>query len=116
MELFPLISLLIVLSAVFAYVNFRYLKFPNTIGLMIVSLLFSLGIILINPLAPSLQPIVERVLNSIDFSELLLEVMLSFMLFAGAIHIKFKDLNAEKLSILIFSTFSVVLSTFSVLM
>jgi CPA1 family monovalent cation:H+ antiporter len=114
MELFPLISLLIVLSAVFAYVNFRYLKFPNTIGLMIVSLLFSLGIILINPLAPSLQPIVERVLNSIDFSELLLEVMLSFMLFAGAIHIKFKDLKAEKLSILIFSTFSVVLSTFLV--
>jgi monovalent cation:H+ antiporter, CPA1 family len=114
MELFPLISLLIVLSAVFAYINFRFLKFPNTIGLMIVSLLFSLGIIIVNPLAPSLKPEVENILNSIDFSELLLEVMLSFMLFAGAIHIKFKDLKAEKLSILLYSTISVVISTFLV--
>jgi monovalent cation:H+ antiporter, CPA1 family len=114
MELFPLISILIVLSASFAYVNFRYLKFPNTIGLMIVSLLFSLAIIAINPLAPSLKPRVEIILNSIDFSDLLLEVMLSFMLFAGAIHIKFKDLKAEKLSILLYSTLSVVISTFLV--
>jgi monovalent cation:H+ antiporter, CPA1 family len=114
MELFPLISILIVLSASFAYVNFRYLKFPNTIGLMIVSLLFSLAIIAINPLAPSLKPRVEIILNSIDFSDLLLEVMLSFMLFAGAIHIKFKDLKAEKLSILLYSTISVVISTFLV--
>jgi len=111
MELFPLISLLIVLSAIFAYVNFRYLKLPNTIGLMLVSLLFSLGIIVINPLAPSLKTEVERILSSIDFSELLLEVMLSFMLFAGAIHIKFKDLKAEKLSIFLYSTLSVIIST-----
>lgn len=114
MELFPLISLLIVLSAIFAYINFRFLKFPNAIGLMIVSLLFSLGIIIVNPLAPALKPQVEIILNSIDFSELLLEVMLSFMLFAGAIHIKFEDLKAEKLSILLYSTISVVISTFLV--
>lgn len=114
MELFPLISLLIVLSASFAYVNFRYLKLPNTIGLMLVSMLFSLGIIVINPLALSLKTEVERILSGIDFSELLLEVMLSFMLFAGAIHIKFKDLKAEKLSILLYSTISVIISTFLV--
>jgi CPA1 family monovalent cation:H+ antiporter len=51
-------------------------------------------------------------MDNINFSELLLEGMLSFMLFAGAIHIKFKDLNNEKLSILLFSTFSVLISTF----
>jgi CPA1 family monovalent cation:H+ antiporter len=51
-------------------------------------------------------------MDSINFSELLLESMLSFMLFAGAIHIKFKDLNNEKLSILLFSTISVLISTF----
>jgi len=114
MELFPLISLLIVLSASFAYVNFRYLKLPNAIGLMLVSLLFSLAIIAINPIVPSLKIEVETILGGIDFSELLLEVMLSFMLFAGAIHIKFEDLKAEKLSILLYSTISVILSTFLV--
>jgi CPA1 family monovalent cation:H+ antiporter len=49
-------------------------------------------------------------MDSINFSELLLESMLSFMLFAGAIHIKFKDLNNEKLSILL--SISVLISTF----
>ncbi|TDD97017.1 cation:proton antiporter [Flavobacterium cellulosilyticum] len=111
MELFPLISLLIVLSACFAYVNFRYLKLPKTIGLMFVSLLFSLGIIAVSNFFPSLKTNVKLLLSGIHFSELLLEVMLSFMLFAGAIHIKFKDLKAEKLSILLFSTISVVIST-----
>ncbi|MCW2118537.1 cation:proton antiporter [Flavobacterium sp. 7A] len=114
MELFPLISLLIVLSASFAYINFRYLKLPNAIGLMLVSLLFSLGIIGISFIFPSLKENVAEILNGINFSELLLEVMLSFMLFAGAIHIKFKDLKAEKLSIMLFSTLSVIISTFIV--
>ncbi|MGO4770227.1 cation:proton antiporter [Flavobacterium sp. W22_SRS_FK3] len=111
MDLFPLISLLIVLSASFAYVNFRYFKLPNTIGLMLVSLLFSLAIIAISPFFPFLKIEVEKLLGDIDFSELLLEVMLSFMLFAGAIHIKLEDLKAEKLSILLYSTISVVIST-----
>jgi CPA1 family monovalent cation:H+ antiporter len=114
MELFPLLSLLIVLSAGFSYLNFRYLKLPNAIGLMLVSLLFSLSIIGVSLFFPSLKINVEQLLSGIDFSELLLEVMLSFMLFAGAIHIKFKDLKAEKLSILLFSTLSVIISTFLV--
>ncbi|AWG22151.1 sodium:proton antiporter [Flavobacterium faecale] len=114
MELFPLISLLIVLSASFAYINFRYLKLPNAIGLMLVSLLFSLGIIGVSFIFPTLKENVAEILNGINFSELLLEVMLSFMLFAGAIHIKFKDLKAEKLSIMLFSTLSVIISTFIV--
>jgi CPA1 family monovalent cation:H+ antiporter len=61
---------------------------------------------------PSFKDSVALKMNSINFSELLLEGMLSFMLFAGAIHIKFKDLNNEKLSILLFSTISVLISTF----
>ena len=112
MDIFPILSLLIVLSAAFAYLNFRYLKLPNAIGLMLVSLLFSLAIIGVSFFVPSLKNNVASLLNNINFSELLLEVMLSFMLFAGAIHIKFKDLKAEKLSIMLFSTLSVIISTF----
>ena len=112
MDLFHLFSILIVLSAGFAYINFRLLKLPNAIGLMLVSLLFSFIILIMGYYFPSFKEDIALKMDSINFSELLLESMLSFMLFAGAIHIKFKDLNNEKLSILLFSTISVLISTF----
>ena len=114
MELFHLFSILIVISALFAYINYRYLKLTNAIGLMLVSLIFSLMGLLLGSFFPSIKSIVAEQLSSINFSELLLEGMLSFMLFAGAIHIKYKDLKSEKLTIMLFSTFSVVISTFIV--
>ncbi|MBC5838879.1 cation:proton antiporter [Flavobacterium muglaense] len=112
MDLFHLFSILIVLSAGFAYINFRILKLPNAIGLMLVSLIFSFFILIMGYYFPSFKEDIAIKMDSINFSELLLESMLSFMLFAGAIHIKFKDLNNEKLSILLFSTISVLISTF----
>lgn len=112
MDLFHLFSILIVVSAAFAYINFRYLKLPSTIGLMLVSLVFSLFILIFGNYFPEFTKEVTTTMYNINFSELLLEGMLSFMLFAGAIHIKFKDLNNEKLSILLFSTISVLISTF----
>lgn len=112
MDVFHLFSMLIVLSAGFAYINFRILKLPNAIGLMLVSLVFSFVILIMGYYFPSFKEDIAIKMDSINFSELLLESMLSFMLFAGAIHIKFKDLNNEKLSILLFSTISVLISTF----
>ncbi|MGE0568519.1 MAG: cation:proton antiporter [Bacteroidia bacterium] len=112
MEIFHLLSFLIVLSAIFAYINYRYLKLPNAIGLMFISLVFSILIILTGNFVPSLKELISAPLNNINFSDLLLEGMLSFMLFAGAIHVKFEDLKSEKLSILLFSTISVIISTF----
>ncbi|MGO4822291.1 MULTISPECIES: cation:proton antiporter [unclassified Flavobacterium] len=112
MDFFHLFSILIVLSAGFAYINFRVLKLPNAIGLMFVSLIFSFFILILGYYFPTFKESVAIKMENINFSELLLEGMLSFMLFAGAIHIKFKDLNNEKLSILLFSTFSVLISTF----
>ena len=112
MNLFHLLSLLIVLAAGFAYINFRLLKLPNAIGLMLVSLLFSILLLLSGQFFPSLKPLVSDQFSNVNFSEWLLEGMLSFMLFAGAIHIKYEDLKSEKLSIILFSTISVIISTF----
>jgi len=114
MNLFHLFSILIVLSAGFAYINFRILKLPTAIGLMMVSLIFSFLILILGFFFPSLTNMVEVRLENLNFSELLLESMLSFMLFAGAIHIKYEDLRTEKLSIILFSTVSVLISTFVV--
>lgn len=114
MELFHILSVLIVLSAGFAYINFRFLKLPAAIGLMLVSLVFSLIIIVVGYFFPVIKDDLTAHLSTINFSDLLLEGMLSFMLFAGAIHIKFKDLSNERLAILLFSTISVLISTFAV--
>lgn len=104
MEFFHLFSVLIVISAGFAYINFRYLKLPNAIGIMFVSLVFSFIIVALGYFIPSIKTFAAVQLENINFSELLLEGMLSFMLFAGAIHIKYEDLKLERLSILLFST------------
>lgn len=114
MELFHILSVLIVLSAGFAYINFRFLKLPAAIGLMLVSLVFSMIIIVVGYFFPVIKDDLTAHLSTINFSDLLLEGMLSFMLFAGAIHIKFKDLSNERLAILLFSTISVLISTFAV--
>jgi CPA1 family monovalent cation:H+ antiporter len=112
MDIFHLLSILIVLSAGFAYLNFRILKLPNSIGLMLVSLIFSFLIIIAGYFSPDFKRMIAIRMSDINFSELLLEGMLSFMLFAGAIHIKYEDLRNEKLTIILFSTISVILSTF----
>jgi CPA1 family monovalent cation:H+ antiporter len=112
MGIFHIFSILIDLSAGFSYINYRILKLPTAIGLMLVSLIFSLFILIWGFYFPSFKDSVAIKMDSIDFGTLLLESMLSFMLFAGAIHIKFKDLKNEKLSILLFSTISVLISTF----
>ncbi|MBU2061958.1 MAG: sodium:proton antiporter, partial [Bacteroidetes bacterium] len=87
MDFFHLFSILIVLSAGFAYINFRFLRLPNAIGLMFVSLLFSLVVLVLGHYFPTFKNSIAEQMESINFSELLLEGMLSFMLFAGAIHI-----------------------------
>jgi CPA1 family monovalent cation:H+ antiporter len=112
MDIFHLLSILIVLSAGFAYLNFRILKLPNSIGLMLVSLIFSFLIIIAGYFFPDFKRMIAIRMSDLNFSELLLEGMLSFMLFAGAIHIKYEDLRNEKLTIILFSTISVILSTF----
>lgn len=114
MELFHLFSVLLVLAVLFAYINFRVVKLPGTIGLMAISLFFSILILLSGQLLSPVRNMVADMLVKIDFSDLLLEGMLSFMLFAGAIPIKYDDLKSEKLSIFFFSTVSVIISTFVV--
>jgi CPA1 family monovalent cation:H+ antiporter len=112
MTIFHILSILIFLSAVFSYLNFRYLKLPPSIGLMGFSLVFSMVLMAIGIYDPSFKSEVAAILGQIDFSELLLEIMLSFMLFAGSIHINIEDLKSEGVTIAAYATVSVVISTF----
>ncbi len=114
MSLYHTFSILIVLSALFAYCNFRYLKLPASIGLMLIALVSSILLVITGRFFHSALSDVTVFIKSFDFSELVLGSMLSFMLFAGAIHINIDDLKKQKVPVMVFSTVSVVLSTFLV--
>jgi CPA1 family monovalent cation:H+ antiporter len=115
MSLFDIASLLVGLAAVFAYLNHRWLHLPPAIGLMLIALCMSLGIIVLDRLGlEGLDAHADAVLAQIDFNETLIHGMLSFLLFAGALHADLEALAKQKWVILILASFGVVLSTFLV--
>ncbi|MGL6269054.1 MAG: cation:proton antiporter, partial [Chitinophagaceae bacterium] len=111
MNLYQTFTIIIVFAALFSYINYRFIRLPNTIGIMIISLLASLIMIAINSLYPNLFLNSREMIRSIDFHEILMDGMLSFMLFAGAIHINAAELKKEQATILSFSTLGVLIST-----
>ena len=105
-------TIIISLAAFFSFINHKFLKLPSTIGLMLLALVAALLIILLEGLLPSAYNFFCMVLQDINFEEILMDVMLSFLLFAGALHVNFRDLAREKWPILVFATLGVVSSTF----
>ncbi len=114
MELYYSFSVLIVLASFFSYLNLRYLKLPSTIGIMIIAMLSSVVLVLTGSLFPKTFDHFSTLLQDVDFTEVLMGAMLNFLLFAGAIHINLVDLREQRAPVIIFSTVSVVISTFAV--
>ncbi|MBR9921917.1 MAG: sodium:proton antiporter [Bacteroidetes bacterium] len=112
MSLYTIITLLIVLAAIFGYVNARFLKLPDTIGLMVISLLFTLGVMGVGAFIPAVPEAARSLIEQVDFQQVLMDIMLSFLLFAGALHTDFSKLKEMRWPILLFATFGVLLSTF----
>ncbi|MCG6897112.1 MAG: sodium:proton antiporter [Thiocapsa sp.] len=111
MRLFDIIAVLTGLSAVFSWLNDRYLKLPSTIGLMLIALVFSLVLMLPFPFARELEHEVARMLDSLDLGETLLHGMLGFLLFAGSLHVDLRELAKEKWAIGILASASVMGAT-----
>lgn len=114
MELYYSFSVLIVLASFFAYLNLRYLKLPSTIGIMIIAMVSSIILVITGNMFPKTFAHFSNMLQDVDFTEVLMGAMLNFLLFAGAIHINLKDLKEQRGPIIIFSTVSVIISTFVV--
>jgi CPA1 family monovalent cation:H+ antiporter len=111
MELFHIFAGVLTLSAVFAYLNQRTLKLPAAIALMIVGLLLSLLILGLGAIFPAIPQWAQTQLATIDFSVFVLNFLLSFLLFAGALHTDLTRLAALKWPILSFATIGVITST-----
>lgn len=111
MQVYNLITVIIVLTAVFGYINFRFIKLPATIGIMLISLVASLSVIAVGHFYPEVFKKLSDLVISVNFDKALMNVMLSFLLFAGAIHIDIHQLKEQSVSIITFSTVGVLIST-----
>jgi CPA1 family monovalent cation:H+ antiporter len=114
MDLFEMIALLLSVSAIFSFLNYRFVRLPSTIGLMVIGLLTSVVLLLVGLFVPSVEAWAVAFLEQIRFDETLLHGMLSVLLFAGALHVNINDLRNQYRVITALATFGVLLSTFLV--
>jgi Na+:H+ antiporter len=107
-----IVAILLTLTAAFSYLNHRYLKWPMTIGVMAIALTVSLAVIGLDQLgftAPHGHQ--QALIKSIDFSEVLMQGMLSFLLFAGALHVDLNQLRRVAWQVASLALIGTVLST-----
>jgi len=114
MDILELTTILLSLASIFSIINLRLLKMPQTIGLMILALILSILVTVVGIVFPNVFETVSQLTKEFDFSLVLINVMLPFLLFAGAISINLKDLLEDKLTILLLASFGVFFSTFVV--
>jgi len=107
-------TILLCLASIFSLINIRLLKLPQTIGLMVLALSLSIIITVVGIISPNIFYVVLKITEEFDFSELLVNVMLPFLLFAGAMSVNVHELLKDKWTILLLASFGVVFSTFAV--
>ncbi|MGL1885946.1 MAG: sodium:proton antiporter [Reichenbachiella sp.] len=111
MQILDVLALFILLAGVFIYINTYYLKLPSSVGLMIMALGLSVSLFILNALIPEFKLGTERILKDYDYHEVLYQLVLSFLLFAGALQIDFKKLAEERTPVLILALVGVLIST-----
>lgn len=111
MDILQIVGLLIIVSAAFSYLNVRFLKLPGTIGVMTISIIVSLLILIVGKSDRGITGAIKTLTHSIDFSRVLLDVMLGFLLFASALHFDFARLKQQRRAIFGLSTIGVIIST-----
>src|SRR5215212_10093357 len=102
MHIFVFFSILITLAAVFAYINVRSLKLPHGILFITMGTIISLVLLAAGHLFPSFTQFIKQELSAIDFSEFLLGIVLSFLLFAGSLRLNMGHMLASAKSITVF--------------
>jgi len=105
-----IIALFIFLSATFILINTYFFKLPSSIGLTILALILSLIVLVIGNLFPELH--LAETVKEYEFEEVLYQVVLSFMLFSGALNIDFRKLSSQRSSVLMLAIVGILISTF----
>ena len=114
MEVYNIITILVVLAAIFGYINHRYIKLPGSIGIMLLSIVASLLILALGNVFPEVFLKIAEGVKTIDFQSIVLRIMLSFLLFAAAIQADINTLRKERTAIVTFATVGVLISTLTI--
>lgn len=109
--MFQSFSIVFSIVALFSYINYKWLKLPSTIGLMVMAIVVVILITLAKGIFPEFYLYFCDLVVNADFKTLLLDGILSFLLFAGALHVNIDDLLKERKSVLLFATLGVLIST-----
>ena len=106
-------ALIVVTAALLAWFNYRFLRLPHTIGLTVLGIAISLGAVGLDAILPDyhLRHSLQTLLDNVDFNRTLMNGMLSFLLFAGALQIDVIELKQGRRAVLILSVVGVLLST-----
>ena len=110
MHILDIIALFILLSGIFIFINVNILKLSSPVGFIILSLSLSFILLLYSWYDPSFKTNVLNVMNSLDYESVLFEIVLSFMLFAGALNVDFKKLGKSKNTTIILAIAGVIIS------
>ena len=111
MGMFMIITLLVIVSAIYSYLNVRVFRLPGTIGIVSIAVAVSAMAIIVDKLSPGAAGYLNSLSKNINFSGTVLNIMLGFLLFAGAFNLNNKRLKREMLPVLVLSTVSVIVST-----
>ncbi len=114
LDVLELSTFLLILTSFFSIINLRYLKLPMTIGLMVLAIILSFVILIFGIFFPSFYDLAYTITESFDFNFMLINIMLPFLLFAGAMSINVHILRKDKLTILLLASFGVLFSTYVV--
>lgn len=114
MQLFDISAILLTIAALFSWINAKYIHLPTTIGVMLIALVFSLILISLSYVGVDAHTYASKLLSGIDFNVTLMYGMLSFLLFAGALHVNINDLRQQVWVVMTLATFGLIISTFIV--
>lgn len=110
---FDVAAILITLSATLSWFNHKFLRLPSTVGLALMGVIASLLVLAIDFLTPRFHigEAVRGFVTGVDFEATLMQGMLSFLLFAGALHVDLSDLRRYRWQVGVLSTLGVLAST-----
>ena len=111
MSIITIASILVTCCALFSYINYRFIKLPTTIGIMVIALVLSAALLIMPTIGIGILPQAQALMESINFSDTLLRGMLSFLLFAGALHVDLQNLRNQKYIVSIMAFFGTLFST-----
>lgn len=111
MNVQDVVGVLLSLTAVSSYINYKFIKLPKSIGITLVTLILTMFVTLTGRFGWSVNDFAESLVYSIGFNDTFLHGMLSFMLFAGSMHVNLEELYKNKYIVLLLATVSVIIST-----